>query len=99
MLKKILSYSYFGAFIALLLSVQAAAYLDPSAVTYVVYILAGVAIACGAAISVYWSRIKRAIRKKKKKAAAKKAAKLRAAQGNAAAQNTEQSDKHDSADN
>lgn len=91
--KKILTYSYFGAFLALLLSSQAAAYLDPSAVTYVVYILAGVAIAGGAAISVYWSKIKRAIRKRKKKAAAKKAAKLRAVQSN------EPTDTHDSTDN
>lgn len=81
MLKKILKYCYFGVFIALLMSMQAFAYLDASAVTYVVYILAGVAIAGGAAISVYWSKIKRWFRRRKKRAAAKKLAKQKAAQG------------------
>ena len=38
--KKLLSYSYFGFFTALLLSAPAFAYLDPGTVTYVVSMIA-----------------------------------------------------------
>lgn len=65
-------YAYFSLCIALLLSIQAFAYLDASAVTYVVYILAGVAIAAGATVTLYWTKIKRWYHKKRRKAAAKK---------------------------
>lgn len=47
--KKLLSYTYFGFFTALLMSAPAFAYLDPGTVTYVVSMIAGLFIAGGAA--------------------------------------------------
>ena len=42
--KKLLSYTYFGFFTALLMSAPAFAYLDPGTVTYVVSMIAGLFI-------------------------------------------------------
>lgn len=47
-------------------AVSAAAYLDPSAMTYVIQAIAGVVIAGGAAIVIYWRKIKLFLSKKKK---------------------------------
>jgi len=44
------------------------AYIDPSAMTYLIQIIAGVVIACGAAFGFYWRKLKRSIRKKTEKA-------------------------------
>lgn len=41
------------------------AYLDPSSMTYVIQIIAGVAIAASAGIGFYWKRIRRYFRRKK----------------------------------
>ena len=56
--KKLLSYSYFGFFTALLLSAPAFAYLDPGTVTYVVSMIAGLFIAGGAALAIFRRKIK-----------------------------------------
>jgi phosphotransferase system glucose/maltose/N-acetylglucosamine-specific IIC component len=42
------------------------AYIDPSSMTYLIQVLAGVVIAAGAGIGFYWKRIRRSIRKKKR---------------------------------
>ena len=55
--KKLLSYSYFGFFTALLLSAPAFAYLDPGTVTYVVSMIAGLFIAGGAALAIFRRKI------------------------------------------
>ena len=52
--KKLLSYTYFGFFTALLMSAPAFAYLDPGTVTYVVSMIAGLFIAGGAALAYTW---------------------------------------------
>ncbi len=44
----------------LLLNIRVAAYIDPSAMTYIIQIIAGVVIAAGAAFGFYIRRIKRA---------------------------------------
>ena len=41
-----------------------AAYIDPSSMTYLIQIIAGVVIAAGAGIGFYWKRIRRSLRKK-----------------------------------
>lgn len=46
-----------------------AAYIDPSSMTYLIQIIAGVAIAAAAGVGFYWKRIKRFLRKKKEDAA------------------------------
>lgn len=67
-MKKLLSFVFFFVFSMLLFSVTAFAYIDPSAMTYIIQIIAGVAIAAGAAFGFYWRKIKRAFTKRKKDA-------------------------------
>lgn len=64
MKKKILSLlglAYFGFGFMLLFGVNAQAYIDPSVVTYVIQAVAGVVIAVGAAIGIYWRKAKKKI--------------------------------------
>ncbi len=65
--KKILSVlglGYFGITFMLLFGVTAQAYVDPSVVTYVIQAVAGVAIAVGAAVGIYWRKAKKKINEK-----------------------------------
>lgn len=64
-MKKLIKNLYYSAALALLLTVSSAAYIDPSAMTYIIQIIAGVAIAAGAAFGFYWRRIKRFFTKNK----------------------------------
>lgn len=63
-MKKILSKVYFTACLAVALSVTASAYLDPSVMTYTIQIIAGVLVAAGAAVGVYWRRAKKKVQDK-----------------------------------
>lgn len=45
------------------------AYIDPSSMTYLIQIIAGVVIAAGAGLGFYWKRIRRHMRKKQEDAA------------------------------
>ena len=58
-MKKAAVFLYFFFFGSMLFSVTAHAYIDPSAMTYMIQIIAGVAIAAGAGLSYYFQRIKR----------------------------------------
>ena len=49
---------------AILFSVNAKAYIDPSVMTYTIQAVAGVAIAIGAAIAMYWRSVRKKINKK-----------------------------------
>ncbi len=44
------------------------AYIDPSSMTYLIQIIAGVVIAAGAGLGFYWKRIRRHMRKKQEDA-------------------------------
>ena len=57
-MKKIFGRSYFVFFMMLLFSFQAFAYLDPGTVSYVVSMIAGLAIAGGAALAIFRRKIK-----------------------------------------
>ncbi len=57
---------FFLVFTMLFFAVSAGAYIDPSAMTYLVQIIAGVVIAAGAAFGFYFRKIRRAMSKKKK---------------------------------
>ena len=57
---------FFSVFTMLFFAVSAGAYLDPSAMTYLVQIVAGVVIAAGAAFGFYFRKIRRAMSKQKK---------------------------------
>lgn len=57
--KKVLIFSYFFLSSWLFCSVTAFAYIDPSAMTYIIQLIAGIAIAAGAGASYYLRRFKR----------------------------------------
>jgi len=57
--EKIISFAYFFFFGSLLSSVTAMAYIDPSAMTYMIQLVAGVAIAAGAGAGFYFRKLKR----------------------------------------
>ena len=64
-MKKVLSFLFFFLCAMVMCISYAAAYIDPSAVTYIVQAVAAIVFAAGAAIGFYWRRIKRALKKKK----------------------------------
>ena len=63
-MKKLLPVTYFSACLMLLLLRSANAYLDPSVMTYAIQAIAGVAIAVGAVVGIYWRRAKRKVQDK-----------------------------------
>jgi len=62
-MKRALKFIYFFICGMLLFSVQALAYIDPSAMTYIIQLVAGVAIAAGAAAGFYFRKAKRVFSK------------------------------------
>ena len=46
------------------LSINASAYLDPSVMTYTIQVVAGVVVAVGAVIGVYWRKAKKKVQDK-----------------------------------
>ena len=58
----------------LLFSGSALAYIDPASTSYILQIIGGVLLAGGAAVGIYWHKIKLFFRKRKEKAAARKQA-------------------------
>lgn len=66
-MKKLLAFLAFFTLAMLMCMSTALAYIDPSAMTYLIQIIAGVVIAAGAALGFYWRRIKRALSKRKNK--------------------------------
>lgn len=69
---KLLKFMYFFTCFFVLLGNTSFAYIDPSAVTYVIQAVAGVAIAIGAACTVYRHKIAKWFRAQQKKRAKKK---------------------------
>lgn len=55
---------YFFVCFTFLFSSTASAYLDPSVMTYTIQVVAGIAIAIGAVVGVYWRKAKRKINDK-----------------------------------
>ena len=49
---------------SLILMVQAEAYLDPSVMTYTIQIVAGVVVAAGAVIGIWWRKAKKKVQDK-----------------------------------
>ena len=54
---------YAAAACMLLFGVNGSAYIDPSVMTYLIQAVAGVVIAVGAAVGIYWRRAKKKISK------------------------------------
>jgi len=46
------------------LSMNASAYLDPSVMTYTIQVVAGVVVAVGAVVGVYWRKAKKKVQNK-----------------------------------
>lgn len=63
-MKKLLPVTYFSACFTMMLLRNASAYLDPSVMTYGIQAVAGVAIAVGAAVGIFWRRAKRKVQDK-----------------------------------
>ncbi len=62
-LGKMLGVLYFNICFTLLFSRSAHAYIDPSVTTYAIQAIAGVAIAVGAFVTIYWRRAKKKVSK------------------------------------
>lgn len=65
-MKKLAISAYFAVCGLLLTTVTAMAYIDPSAMTYMIQLVAGVAIAAGAGASYYFRKFKRSFSRHKK---------------------------------
>ena len=50
---------------AVILTPTVHAYVDPATTSYVVQIIAGIVIACGTGIGIFWNRMRRKMKKKK----------------------------------
>lgn len=57
--KEILWVGYFTACFMLMFGVNLQAYIDPSVMTYVIQAVAGIAVALGAAVGIYWRKAKK----------------------------------------
>ena len=63
-MKKLLGRLYFVICFVLILSLSASAYLDPSVMTYAIQIIAGIAVAVGAVVGLYWRKAKKKVQDK-----------------------------------
>lgn len=64
-MKKIVLFSVNAVCFAVILTPVCYAYIDPATTSYLIQIIAGIVIACGAAIGIFWNKITRFFRKKK----------------------------------
>lgn len=58
---KIAAILYFALVLTLMLPSQACAYIDPSTTTYIIQAVAGIAVAVGAFVTIYWRKAKKKI--------------------------------------
>ena len=64
-LKRILYFLSVVTLVALMPLRTTLAYIDPATSSYVIQIIAGVVIACGAAVGIFWKRIRMFFRNRK----------------------------------
>lgn len=70
--KKVLGTVYFSMCFIMMFGMVSYAYIDPATTSYLIQIVAGVFIAGGAAIGIFWKRIRIFIRNKRLKMLEKK---------------------------
>ena len=70
---KALRLAFYTAGACVLMTEQTAAYVDPATTSYVVQIVAGIVIACGTGIGIFWNRMRRKMRSKKQEESAETA--------------------------
>ena len=58
-LEIVISSLFFSIGFAVVFSINASAYIDPSVMTYAIQAIAGIAIAIGAAVGIYFRKIKK----------------------------------------
>lgn len=63
--KKLLAFAAFFILATVMFIQNAFAYIDPSAMTFIIQIIAGVAIAAGAALGFYWRKFRQRRNKEK----------------------------------
>lgn len=63
-MKKLLRYAYCMTCFVVMLAFPVHAYLDPSVMTYAIQIVAGLAVAVGAIVGVYWRKAKKLLSEK-----------------------------------
>lgn len=63
-MKKVFGKLYFVICFVLILTVNASAYLDPSVMTYAIQVVAGIAVAVGAVVGIYWRKAKKKVQDK-----------------------------------
>lgn len=61
---KLIRIAYYGTAMAMLCSTTAFAYVDPSVMTYMIQIIAGVVVAVGAVAGVLWRKAKKKVSNK-----------------------------------
>lgn len=61
---KLLRFAFYALGSAVMLTGSCFAYIDPATTSLIIQIVAGVIIACGTALGIFWSRIKRKFKKK-----------------------------------
>ena len=67
-LTKAARFVFYLAGSAVILTPTVHAYVDPATTSYVVQIIAGIVIACGTGIGIFWNRMRRKVKKKKEDA-------------------------------
>lgn len=63
-MKKFLNLIYFAFGFMFVMARNALAYIDPSVMTYTIQIVAGIAVAVGSVIGIYWRRAKKKVQDK-----------------------------------
>lgn len=63
-MKKIFARMFFAVGLMVVFSTTAFAYLDPSVMTYTIQVVAGVIVAVGAVIGIYWRKAKKRVQDK-----------------------------------
>lgn len=63
-MKRFAAVLYFTLCFMFVFSANAMAYIDPSVMTYTIQIIAGVAVAVGAVVGIYWRRAKKKVQEK-----------------------------------
>lgn len=73
-IKKMLPLLYFSVFLSILAAPTVHAYLDPATTSYIIQIVAGIFIALGTVVGVFWKKISRFFKNLKVKGLEKKIA-------------------------
>lgn len=64
LMKKFFRYLYFPVCFIMVLTMNVSAYLDPSVMTYTIQVVAGVLIAVGSVVAIFWRKTKKKVQNK-----------------------------------